>query len=66
LVARYGDFVRYKPPLNKTTSLLWLGPFALLFFGGIGLLVMLRRRQAMQAELPLTAAETRQINELLK
>lgn len=66
LVARYGDFVRYKPPLNKTTSLLWLGPFALLFLGGIGLIVMLRRRQAMQAELPLTAAEKRQINELLK
>jgi cytochrome c-type biogenesis protein CcmH len=66
LVARYGDFVRYKPPLNKTTSLLWLGPFALLFLGGIGLIVMLRRRQAMQAELPLTEAETRQINELLK
>ena len=66
LVARYGDFVRYKPPLNKTTSLLGLGPFALLFLGGIGLIVMLRRRQAMQAELPLTAAETRQINELLK
>ena len=66
LVARYGDFVRYKPPLNKTTSLLWLGPFALLFLGGIGLIVMLRRRQAMQAVLPLTAAETRQINELLK
>jgi len=66
LVARYGDFVRYKPPLNKTTSLLWLGPFALLLLGGIGLIVMLRRRQAMQAELPLTAAETRQINELLK
>jgi cytochrome c-type biogenesis protein CcmH len=66
LVARYGDFVRYKPPLNKTTSLLWLGPFALLFLGGIGLIVMLRRRQSMQAELPLTAAEKRQINELLK
>jgi len=66
LVARYGDFVRYKPPLNKTTSLLWLGPFALLLLGGIGLIVMLRRRQAMQAELPLTAAEARQINELLK
>ena len=66
LVARYGDFVRYKPPLNKTTSLLWLGPFALLFLGGIGLIVMLRRRQAMQAVLPLTAAETRQVNELLK
>ncbi len=66
LVARYGDFVRYKPPLNKTTSLLWLGPFALLIAGGIGLLVMLRRRQSMAAEAPLSAAEARKVSELLK
>ncbi len=66
LVARYGDFVRYKPPLNKTTSLLWLGPFALLFAAAIALLVMLRRRQAMSVEAPLSAAEARRVSELLK
>lgn len=30
LVARYGDFVTYKPPFNTRTLLLWLGPFAVL------------------------------------
>ena len=33
LVARYGDFVLYEPPLKPTTWLLWLGPFALLVGG---------------------------------
>lgn len=32
LVARYGDFVHYKPPFNPKTYLLWLGPFILLCF----------------------------------
>src|SRR5688572_33484915 len=26
MVARYGDFVRYRPPLKLTTVLLWFGP----------------------------------------
>ncbi len=30
LVARYGDFVLYRPPFKSTTYLLWLGPFLLL------------------------------------
>lgn len=30
MVARYGQFVLYKPPLQASTWLLWLGPFALL------------------------------------
>lgn len=30
LVARYGDFVTYKPPFNTRTLLLWLGPFVVL------------------------------------
>ena len=33
LVARYGDFVLYDPPLKRTTWLLWIGPFALLAGG---------------------------------
>lgn len=47
LVERYGDFVRYKPPVDKRTLVLWYGPFALL---GAGLLmlaaIVLRRRKS--------------------
>lgn len=37
MVARYGDFVLYRPPVNQMTYLLWYGPFGLLI---IGLIVM--------------------------
>lgn len=37
LVARYGDFVLYRPPFKLTTALLWLGPGLLLLLG-IGML----------------------------
>ncbi len=30
MVARYGEFVRYRPALTASTALLWFGPFALL------------------------------------
>ena len=65
LVARYGDFVRYRPPLKASTLLLWLGPFALMLAGAIGLVVMLRRREKMVADKPLTAIEARKVRELL-
>lgn len=65
LVARYGDFVRYRPPLKLSTVLLWLGPFALLLAGGIGLFVMLRRRQKIMIDTPLSADEARKVRELL-
>ena len=44
LVARYGDFVLYKPPVKPTTWLLWFGPFAFLLGGGLVWYVVLRRR----------------------
>ena len=44
LVARYGDFVLYKPPVKPATWLLWFGPFAFLLGGGLVWLVVLRRR----------------------
>jgi len=49
LVARYGDFVLYDPPLKATTSLLWLGPFALLGGGAVLWWVILRRRERAAA-----------------
>jgi cytochrome c-type biogenesis protein CcmH len=33
MVARYGDFVLYKPPLKPSTVALWAGPFVLLALG---------------------------------
>ncbi len=49
LVARYGDFVLYDPPLKGTTWLLWLGPFALLAGGGVLWWMVLRRRARAQS-----------------
>ena len=44
LVARYGDFVLYKPPVKPTTYVLWFGPFLLLAFGGVVWWIVVRRR----------------------
>lgn len=30
LVARYGDFILYSPPMNRLTLGLWFGPFVIL------------------------------------
>ena len=52
LVARYGDFVLYDPPLKGTTWLLWIGPFTLLAGGGFLWWLVLRRRARAQAAAP--------------
>jgi cytochrome c-type biogenesis protein CcmH len=61
LVARYGDFVLYDPPLKYTTWLLWFGPFALLAGGGVLWWLVLSRRQRAAAAAPTRdpAAEAR-------
>ena len=49
LVARYGDFVLYDPPVKPLTWLLWFGPFALLIGGGAVWWLILKRRAKMTA-----------------
>lgn len=56
LVARYGDFVLYRPPFKLTTLALWLGPLILLVAGLIALFYRLARRRAA-AEVELSEAE---------
>lgn len=66
MVSRYGDFVRYRPPLKGTTLFLWFGPAALL---GIGLFVLiryLRRRNDAISDAPLNAEEQKQADALLQ
>lgn len=69
LVERYGDFVRYKPPRNSRTLVLWYGPFVLL---GVGLLmlavIVLRRRTpkaAAQGDEGLSGDEQQRLQQLL-
>ena len=54
LVSRYGDFVRYRPPLKPTTWLLWGGPLILLLLGLGVLAYNVRHRPKTEAELSST------------
>jgi len=64
LVARYGDFVRYRPPFKATTVLLWAGPF-LFLLGGFYLLARVLRRRRVPAP-QLTSAERERAAKLLE
>ena len=46
MVARYGDFVLYRPPFKAVTVLLWLGPALLVIAGLAALFLRLTRRRA--------------------
>ena len=64
LVARYGNYVRFRPPFDAETWALWLGPFALLALG-LGALAATIRRRLRRAEAPLDAAQLARAQALL-
>lgn len=67
MVARYGDFVLYRPPLKAVTLLLWGGPLVLMLAGLAVLVRYLRRRAGRLAEdAPLSAEDARRAEALLK
>ncbi|MFD1384221.1 cytochrome c-type biogenesis protein CcmH [Rhodanobacter aciditrophus] len=44
LVARYGEFVLYRPTHKSSTAILWYGPFALLGLGALIFVWVIRRK----------------------
>ena len=64
MVARYGEFVLYRPPLKATTILLWFGPIALMLAGLAWLARRLRQRGAASVP-PLTDEERKRATLLL-
>jgi cytochrome c-type biogenesis protein CcmH len=64
MVARYGDFVLYRPPLKLTTVLLWFGPLLLLAGGFVVMLRRVLRRRPAQ-DLQMTESERERALELL-
>ncbi len=65
MVARYGDFVLYRPPVKASTLPLWIGPFALLFAALAGLFYYIVRRRRSTPEQPLSEAEATRVRSLL-
>lgn len=65
LVARYGDFVLYNPPVKPTTVMLWYGPFALLALGVLIAVITIRRR-GRRAPATLDDEQHRQVQALLR
>ena len=68
LVARYGDFVLYRPPVTTTTALLWVGPFLLIVIGIFFLIRFIRTRVAAPAAASgaLSAEEQARLDALLE
>jgi cytochrome c-type biogenesis protein CcmH len=50
MTERYGNFVLYRPPLQRNTVLLWFGPAVLCGGGLLGLWWLLRRRSQLPAD----------------
>ena len=57
MVARYGDFVLYRPPLKATTLFLWFGPAVLLIIAAIIIGVFLRKQKQPEATVEETAQQ---------
>ena len=65
MVARYGDFILYRPPLRASTILLWIGPFALLILALWVYRRIVRDRNVTPASGPLSDAEQQRLQSLL-
>ena len=67
LVARYGEFVLLKPPLELHTLLLWGLPPVALLAGMLALVVLARRRKTVNVEpAALSGDEQRRMAALVK
>lgn len=64
LIARYGDFVLYRPPVKASTWLLWFGPFGLLLMG-LATVVVISRRRARARPVRARADDAERLKKLL-
>jgi cytochrome c-type biogenesis protein CcmH len=63
MTARYGDFIRLRPPLEGRTIALWGAPVIALAVGA-GVILLTRRRRSGEQR-PLSAAEQQRLMQLL-
>jgi cytochrome c-type biogenesis protein CcmH len=65
MVARYGDFVLYRPRVSSITYILWFGPIVLLLIGVIIVIVILRKKSVQQNQKSLSQAQQDKLQQLL-
>ncbi|WP_404813188.1 cytochrome c-type biogenesis protein [Hafnia alvei] len=69
MVARYGNFITYEPPLTAATLILWAGPALFVLLGAIVVITRARRRRPNEPEVSssetLSEAEKQRLNQLL-
>lgn len=64
MVARYGEFIMYRPPLRTSTYLLWFGPLVFLLLAVLTV-VLYWRRTRRNTGVKLDAASRRKVRQLL-
>jgi len=65
MVDRYGEFVLYRPRVSGLTYVLWFGPIALILFGIIVVIVIVRRKPIDKTALTLTTEQQDKLNRLV-
>lgn len=62
MVARYGDFAYYRPPMKLSTLVLWVGPLLVIIVGAGVIFVRVRARN--NAEVEMSEQEQQQLDAL--
>ena len=66
MVARYGEFVLYRPRVSSLTYILWFGPALLALIGIVVVVMVIRKKPKVQAEETLSAEQQSKLDNLLK
>lgn len=58
MVARYGDFILYRPPFQPSTWVLWIGPFGLLLLSLWVMSRFIRQRRVLDGDIASESEES--------
>ena len=66
MVARYGEFVLYRPRISSVTYILWFGPALLILIGIFVVIIILRKKPATKENLVLDKNQQAKLQQLLQ
>jgi len=66
MVARYGEFVLYRPRVNSLTYILWFAPVVLILIGVLVIVFIVRRKPIARKEVELSLDQQDKLKALLK